>query len=60
MKKYTLIYAEFFNIGSHRNSITKMKHIECEPSNLIKEIEKVCDTTAVWFILDGHCEQTKD
>lgn len=60
MKKYTIIYADFFSTGSHLNSITKMKHIECEPENLKTEVEKTCDMSAVWFILEGHCEITKD
>lgn len=60
MKKYTVIYAEYFQSGSHRNAITKMVHIECEPENLKSEIEKTCDISAVWFVFDGHCQLTKD
>ena len=60
MKKYTIVYGDYFQYGSHTNSITKMKYIECEPLNLKIEIEKTCDMSAIWFILEGHCEQTKD
>lgn len=60
MKKYTVIYSEYFQCGSHRNSITRMAHIECEAENLKAEIEKTCDITAVWFVFEGHCQITKD
>ena len=61
MKKYTVIYADTFQMGSHRNSITKMKHIECIPEKLKEEVENNdIDFSNVWFILDGHCEKTKD
>lgn len=58
MKKYTIIYAEFF--GSHQDSITFMKHIECEAEKLKQEVEKTVGFGNVWFILDGHCKQTED
>lgn len=28
MKKYTVVYGEFYNYGSHRNSVTKYEHID--------------------------------
>lgn len=60
MKKYTIIYGDFFQSGSHQQSITKMKHIECLPTELEKEVLKTVDFTNVWFIFDGHCNQTSD
>jgi len=60
MKKYTIIYAEFFQHGSHQNSITHMKHIECLAENLKQAVEETVDFGNVWFLLDGHCKRTKD
>lgn len=60
-KKYTVIYSEFFQIGSHRNSIVKIEYIECEPEKLMETIEsKDIDMGSVNFILDGHCVQSED
>lgn len=60
MKKYTVIYSEYFQTGSHQTSITKKKHIECTKENLNKTVEKEVGWDNVWFILDGHCESTSD
>lgn len=61
MKKYTIIYAEYINTsGSHTHSMTQMKHIECEPTDLSKVVDKEVGWSAVWFILDGHCQTTND
>jgi len=60
MKKYTVIYSEYFQTGSHQNSITKKKHIECDKENLNQTVEKEVGWGNVWFILDGHCESTSD
>jgi len=60
MKKYTIIYAQLFQTGSHQQSITKMLHVECTPKNLKQEVEKTVDFGNVWFILDGHCNETED
>lgn len=56
MKKYTIIYSEFFQKGSHQVGITKKKHIECLPEELKQEVEDKTGWENVWFILDGHCE----
>lgn len=61
MKKYTIIYSDSFQMGSHRNSITKMAYIECEKEKLAETIEvEVADIGSVWFILEGHCTQSED
>ena len=60
MKKYTVIYSEYFQTGSHQNSITKKKHIECDKENLNQTVEKEVGWGNMWFILDGHCESTSD
>ena len=60
MKKYTVIYAELFNTGSHQQSITRMQYIECEPQNLKQEVEVHVDFGNVWFILEGHPIETED
>lgn len=57
MKKYTIIYGEFFRNGT---SITKMRHIQCLPKNLKDTVEETIDFGDVWFILDGHAEKTND
>lgn len=59
MKKYTLIYADIFQYGSHRNSITQMKHIECEPDKLGEVIENDMGWCNIWFIFDGHCVKSQ-
>lgn len=60
MKKYTVIYAEFFQTGSHQVSLTKLLYIECLPEELKNETEKTVDFGNVLFILEGHCNQTND
>ena len=60
MKKYTVIYSEYFQTGRYQNSITKKKLIECDKENLNQTVEKEVGWSDVWFILDGHCESTSD
>lgn len=60
MKKYTIIYGEFFQTGNQRNSITRMKHIECFPQDIKSTVEESIDFGDVWFILEGHCIETQD
>lgn len=60
MKKYTIIYGEFFTTGSHSSSITQYKYIECEPSLLRITVETEVGWGNVWFIFDGHSEITND
>jgi len=56
MKKYTIVYSESFNVGSHTNSITHFKHIECLPEELYEVIKTTIGLGNVWFVFDGHCE----
>lgn len=59
MKKYTIIYSESFQIGSHRHSIVKLQYIECKPKELVEIVEeKGIEFGWVNYILDGHCEQS--
>lgn len=60
MKKYTIIYGEYFQIGSHMTSITRFKYIACDPIDLRETVETAVGWDSVWFIFDGHCEQTED
>lgn len=60
MKKYTIIYGDYFRHGSHTSELVKYKYIECEPTNLKTEIEKTCDVSAVWFVFEGHSNETLD
>ena len=59
MKKYTVVYGDWFQVGSHRNSVTHFKQVE---GMSVKEaIESVgLEPTDVWFVFDGHCQETKD
>ena len=58
MKKYTIIYSEFFGYkSSNYSSITNMKYIECYEKDLKITVEKEVGWDSVWFILDGHCEK---
>jgi len=59
MKKYTLIYADIMQLGSHQNSITKLKYVECLPTELDKVIEEDIGWGNIWFIFDGHCKQSE-
>jgi len=52
MKKYTIIY--------QNGHIVSLQYLKCEPSAILEEIGKWTDVTNVWFLLDGHCKQTKD
>lgn len=56
MKKYTVIYGDFFKIGSNVSSVTKHEHIECEESELQKYIEDKFGWGNVWFLFEGHCK----
>lgn len=61
MKKYTIIFSDYFGHGSQRSSIVKIEYIECEPEKLMETIEsKDIDMGSVNFILDGHCVQSED
>ena len=59
MEKYTVIYNQSFQMGSHRNSITQCKYIECEPKDLKETINDQIGFESVWFIFKGHCELIK-
>lgn len=58
MKKYTVVYAIFY--GNYGATMTKFLHIECEPQFIKSEVERHVNFGNVWFIFDGHCEQTED
>jgi hypothetical protein len=55
-KDYTVIYADYFMIGSCRNYATKQMYINCTKENLISEIEKTVDFGCVLFLFDGICK----
>ena len=52
MKKYTIVYGEWFNIGSQRHSLVKYERVETDDlANLIKTEERFdCNTH---FIFEG-------
>lgn len=55
--KYTLIYAESFQVGSHRSAFTKMAYIEADTEEEMKEIvEEEYGWGSVFFLFKGHCE----
>lgn len=59
MRKYTVIYSDSVMVGSHVSSIVKLHYIECEKENLERTVEEQIGWGSVWFILDGHCEQSE-
>jgi len=58
MKDYTVIYM----VRHHNGSVTKYQHITCIPTGIKKCVEEEhnIDFGSVWFIFDGHCNQTLD
>lgn len=59
-KDYTVVYAEFFQRGSHMNQIVRHKVITCTKSSLKETVEKEIGWNNVHFVFDGRCEETKD
>ena len=57
--KYTIVYGDFFQIGSHSNSVTKYKHVKGSDLNSAVESSGI-DWTTIWFVFEGHCEVAKD
>lgn len=57
MKKYTIVYGEWWNSGSHRHSITRFEHVETNDIAELLNQDKY--GSSVWFVFDGWCEQTK-
>ena len=56
-KKYTIIYSESKLLGSHWNSITKIKYATTD--NIKKYLSLNGFDTNHWFIFDGHCKESK-
>lgn len=52
MNKYTVIYLEKWQVGSHWQAQTRMKHLECDIENIFKILDKegICPD----FIFKGH------
>lgn len=57
MKKYTVVYGDYFQTGSHTNCVTRYRHIEGNSVEEALELAKI-DWEDVWFIFDGHCTET--
>ena len=60
MKDYTVIYGEFFTLGSHTNQIVKYVQIRCTPEELKDEVGKTVGWGCVHYIFEGHCKPTND
>jgi hypothetical protein len=58
MKKYTIIYGEWWNSGSHRHSTTKYDKVETDDLKKLLDTDKY--SANIWFVFDGWCEETKD
>ena len=58
MKKYTIVYGEWWNVGTHRASRTAYDHVETD--NLKKLLFDDKYEGNVWFVFDGWPEETKD
>lgn len=56
-EKYTVVYSEYFQTGSHLNSIVKWEYLECNPEELVEIIENKFGFGSVWFIFKGHCKE---
>jgi len=55
MNQYTVIYAEFFQTGSHMNSVPHFKHLTCPALELNDLVEAEIGWNNVWFLFEGHC-----
>lgn len=56
MNKYTVVYADTWMCGSHRQSITRFIYIMCSEESIIECIELAnVDPASVWFIFNGRC-----
>jgi hypothetical protein len=54
MKKYTIVYGEWLQTGSHSNTITKFDRVETDNlRELIKDDRYSC---SIWFIFEGWPE----
>jgi len=60
MKDYTIIYAEFFQRGSHTNSVTRYKYISCEPKDFVKTVEQEIGWSSVWLTFEGKCQPVNE
>lgn len=58
MRKYSIVYGEWFNIGSYRHSIVKLDFVETD--NLAELILQEKYNNNIHFVLEGWVEQTKD
>lgn len=51
MKKYTIVYAVFFNVGSHRHSTTRFDRVETDNLSALLEQDKYNANT--WLVFEG-------
>lgn len=58
MNECTVVYSDYFTVGSHTHSITAHVHITCERENIKKTLteEHGIEMPQVWFVFDGHCK----
>ena len=59
MQKYTIIYSETFQVGSHSNSIVSKKEIEIDEPLIVSNVEETLshhgiDINQVNYIFEGH------
>ncbi len=55
--KYTVIYGEAFQVGSHRSVFTRMAYIEVNTEEEMKAlVEEEYGWGNVYFLFKGHCE----
>jgi len=58
MLKWTVLYIESWLVGSHRQTLPCVAHVEGE--TLWEALnEKGIDTSAVFAVYDGHLQQSK-
>jgi hypothetical protein len=58
MKQYTIVYGDWFMVGSNRNSITKYDKVETDNLKDLLDDDKYFGN--LWFVFDGWCNETND
>lgn len=54
MNKYTIVYGEFWNVGSHRHTVTRFDHVETDDLPKLLNDDKY--GANVWFVFHGWCQ----
>lgn len=57
-KNYTVVFGNFFSVGSHQQSTTSYRLITVNNGQTIEEVlsKEEIEMSQVWFIFNGHHE----